>query len=58
MPAFGAFTDEQIAGILTYLRREWEHDASPVEPETVQGIRTATADRKEAWLGEQLLQLR
>lgn len=54
MPALGAFNDEQISGILTYIRREWEHAAPPVEPETVQAIRLATADRHEAWVGEQL----
>ena len=57
MPAFGSFTDDQIAGILTYLRREWEHTAAPVEPETVKAIRAATADRREAWIQEQLRSL-
>ena len=54
MPAFGSFTDEQISGILTYIRREWEHGASPIGPETVKAIRAATADRREAWVQEQL----
>jgi mono/diheme cytochrome c family protein len=54
MPAFGSFTDEQIAGILTYIRREWEHAAAPVEPGTVQAIRAATTDRHEAWVQDQL----
>jgi mono/diheme cytochrome c family protein len=58
MPAFGAFTDDQIAGILTYVRREWEHNAAPVEPDAVKAIRAATAARQEAWLGEQLLQVK
>jgi mono/diheme cytochrome c family protein/glucose/arabinose dehydrogenase len=54
MPAFGSFTDEQIAGILTYTRREWEHTADPVEPDTVQAIRAATTGRHEAWVQDQL----
>jgi mono/diheme cytochrome c family protein len=54
MPAFGSFTDEQIASVLTYLRREWEHTAAPVEPDTVKAIRAATSDRREAWVQEQL----
>ena len=58
MPAFGAFTDEQISGILTYVRREWEHTAAPVEPETVSTIRAATADRHEAWVSEQLSRIK
>lgn len=54
MPAFGSFSDDQIASALTYIRREWEHTASPVEPETVTAIRAATADRREAWVQDQL----
>ena len=57
MPALGAFTDEQISGILTYMRREWEHHAAPVEPETVKAIRAATSSRREAWLQEQLREI-
>lgn len=56
MPAFGAFADEQISGILTYLRREWEHTAAPVEPETVKAIRAATGHH-DAWLQDQLREL-
>jgi mono/diheme cytochrome c family protein len=33
MPPLGVFTDDQVAGILTYIRREWEHNAPPVEPD-------------------------
>jgi len=54
MPAFGSFTDDQIASILTYIRREWEHGATPVEPDMVKAIRAATSSRREAWVQEQL----
>jgi mono/diheme cytochrome c family protein len=54
MPAFGSFSDEQIAAVLTYIRREWEHGAAAVEPDTVKAIRDATADRREAWVQDQL----
>lgn len=54
MPAFGSFTDDQIAGILTYIRREWEHGATPVEPDMVKAIRAATSSRREAWVQELL----
>ena len=57
MPALSVFNDDQVASILTYIRREWEHNAAPVDPETVKAIRTATADRHEAWLGEQLIKV-
>jgi putative membrane-bound dehydrogenase-like protein len=58
MPALGAFTDEQISSILTYVRRSWEHGAAPVEPDTVHAIRAATAERHEAWISEQLREIR
>ncbi len=45
MPGLGALTDEQIASVLTYLRREWGHTAAPVDPELVKSIRAATAGR-------------
>ena len=33
---------DQIAGILTYIRREWEHTYDPVEPATVAKARAAS----------------
>ena len=30
------WTDDQIASVLTYLRREWGHTAAPVDPEARQ----------------------
>ena len=38
MPPLAVLEDEQIASILTYVRREWGHSASAVEPVTVTGI--------------------
>ncbi len=58
MPALGTFDDEQIAGILTYIRREWEHTLDPVEPATIKKIRAATAQREEAWSEAELLKIR
>ncbi len=49
MPAAGFLTDEQIAGVLTYIRREWDHEAAPVPLELVQKIRTETKGRTDAW---------
>src|SRR6185369_1047405 len=36
MPGLGALKDEQIAGVLTYIRREWGHEAPAVDEATVQ----------------------
>lgn len=57
MPAFGIFTDDQVAGILTYVRREWEHNAAPIEPGTVKAIRAAESARTEAWRQDDLLKI-
>jgi mono/diheme cytochrome c family protein len=57
MPSMGMFDDEQIAAILTYVRREWGNTAAPVEPKTVKQIRTETASRQEAWSQAELLQV-
>jgi mono/diheme cytochrome c family protein/glucose/arabinose dehydrogenase len=55
MPAFGAALDDlQIASVLTYLRREWGHTATPVEPAQVKAIRAATAGHTDAWSPEEL----
>ena len=49
MPAAGFLSDEQIAGVLTYIRREWDHEASPVPLDLVQKIRAETKGRTDAW---------
>jgi mono/diheme cytochrome c family protein/glucose/arabinose dehydrogenase len=49
MPALGALSDEQIAAILTYLRREWGHRADPVDPPQVAEIRAAVGARARPW---------
>jgi mono/diheme cytochrome c family protein len=54
MPALGVFDDEQVAAVLTYIRREWEHGATPVDAGAVEKIRSATANRIEAWTEAEL----
>jgi mono/diheme cytochrome c family protein len=55
MPPLGAaLTDEQVAGVLTYIRREWEHTASPISLAQVQKIRAEHKDRTKAWTAEEL----
>jgi mono/diheme cytochrome c family protein len=40
MPPVGAtLTDDQIAGVLTYVRREWGQAGDPVDPATVGTVR-------------------
>src|SRR4029079_13918607 len=55
MPPLGpALTDEQIAGVLTYIPREWEHTASAVPVKLVTEIRESNKDRTTAWSGDEL----
>jgi hypothetical protein len=54
MPGLGGLDDHQISSVLTYLRREWGHTASAVEPEDVAAVRAATAGRNDAWTQDEL----
>ena len=54
MPPLPILNDEQIASVLTYLRREWEHNASPVAPADVAKVRAANAKRTKSWTAEEL----
>jgi len=59
MPGLKVLTDEQIASALTYLRREWGHEASPIEIATIQRIRQESADRGDLeWTAEELLTIK
>lgn len=40
MPSFaGLYSDEEIAAVITFVRQEWDNDASPVSPEQVAAVR-------------------
>jgi mono/diheme cytochrome c family protein len=55
MPPLGAtLSDEQIASVLTYIRREWGHTASAVAPADVKEIRGMTASRERPWSEDEL----
>ena len=57
MPALVGFNDDQIAAILTYIRREWDHRGEPINSEKIKAIRTATSKRVEPWTAPELLKL-
>jgi mono/diheme cytochrome c family protein len=58
MPTWGgAFTDEQIASVASYVRRSWGNKAAPVLPATVAKIRAATNDRKMPWTVGELIKI-
>jgi mono/diheme cytochrome c family protein len=55
MPPVGqVFTDEQIAAVLTYVRREWGQTGTPVDAATIKAVRAATAGRARPWTNEEL----
>lgn len=55
MPPLGAaLSDEQVAGVATYIRREWEHTASPVSLDMVSKIRNEHKSRTKGWTAEEL----
>ncbi|WP_148306593.1 DUF7133 domain-containing protein [Gemmatirosa kalamazoonensis] len=56
-PIGGTLTDEQVANVLTYVRRSWGNDADPIEPTQVKEIRAATAGRKKPWTEAELLRI-
>lgn len=59
MPGLGgALDDETIAAILTYVRRSWGNEASPIDPRTVESIRGVVSHRDEPWSDEELQPLR
>lgn len=49
-----ALTDEMIAAILTYIRREWDNGAEVVSEATVTKVRAKTSDRASPWTVEEL----
>ncbi|MEQ1692284.1 MAG: c-type cytochrome, partial [Gemmatimonas sp.] len=59
MPPIGAtLTDERIASILSFVRREWGNRADPIDAAAVKEIRGATTGRKRAWTVEELARVR
>ena len=58
MPPLGTtLSDDQIAGVLTFVRRSWGNQASAVEPAAVAGVRKQTTGRTRPWTEKELLEL-
>jgi mono/diheme cytochrome c family protein/glucose/arabinose dehydrogenase len=56
MPPLGAaLNDDQIAAVLTYVRREWGQIGSPVDAAAVRTARAASAGRTRPWTNDELL---
>jgi mono/diheme cytochrome c family protein len=58
MPPVGSvLSDDQIAAVLTYIRREWGQAGNAVDPAIVKDTRALVASRTKPWTNEELLAL-
>jgi mono/diheme cytochrome c family protein/glucose/arabinose dehydrogenase len=58
MPPIGStLTDDQIASVLTYVRREWGQGGAPIDAGTVKDVRALSAGRSRPWTDAELLKL-
>ena len=58
MPPLGAtLSDNEVAAVLTYVRREWGQTGTPVEPGVIAGVRAETSSRQRPWTNDELLKL-
>lgn len=55
MPPLGAsMSDEEVAAVLTYVRRSWGNTGSPISPDQVSEARGESGNRSRAWTEEEL----
>ena len=58
MAAMGAgWTDEDLANVLSYIRKAWNNNASPVTAEQVKKVRDDLKGRSNAYTGDELTKL-
>jgi mono/diheme cytochrome c family protein len=55
MPAWGMLSDDEIAGVLTYIRSDWGNTAPPVTAATVKEQREKTKDQNGPYAGGEAL---
>jgi len=56
MPGFAkTMTDEDVAAVLSFVRRQWGGRPEPIAPAEVRRIRDATRDRTDYWTADELL---
>jgi mono/diheme cytochrome c family protein len=51
----GLLTDEEIAGVLTYVRYSFKNSYPAIQPEMVKRVREATKDRPQFYMVEEIL---
>ena len=58
MPPLGTtLSDDQIAGVLTFVRRSWGNQAPAVDPASVADVRKQTSGRTRPWTEKELLEI-
>lgn len=57
MPPLSTLSNDQVAAVLTYIRREWDNEAEPVTPRTVSTLRIQTQGRMLPWTESELKNL-
>lgn len=58
MPPIGSkLSDDQIASVLTYVRREWGQGAALVDTDTVKAVRALSIGRSRPWTDDELRKL-
>jgi mono/diheme cytochrome c family protein len=58
MPPLGAtLSDDDLAAVLTYVRREWGQTGTPVEPSVIRQVRSQIAGRERPWTNDELEKL-
>jgi len=56
-PIGGKMSDDEVAAVLTYIRREWGNAGSPIDAATAQAIRAINATRTRPWTDEELARI-
>jgi mono/diheme cytochrome c family protein len=56
-PVGGSLTSEQLAAVLSYIRRSWGNEASTVTPALIDEVRGATSGRSRPWTEAELLRV-
>ncbi len=58
MPPLEVLGEDKLAAVLTYVRREWGNQGTPVNPATVAKVHEATLGRQNPWTEAELLKLK
>ncbi|GEM_PF-3404140 len=54
MPSKATLSDQQIADVLTYARKQWSNNSSPITAEYVTQVRASLVNRKKPWTSQEL----